>query len=240
MIVVLMRSDRLLVALLFAGCSSGSTLGVPENSGPKDAGLGGDSSLCSVDCPSNVDGSAMPATDGAPPTDTDAGPCTLDSASDLPGVHIVFTTQTCTFTLAQAAAGIAIEYDVVVDADVTGVIPEGQNSAPAAGPSGLIVFEKLAGAGQNYCLCDVGLGAMTSPNPVTIKMGTYHSTFSWMGKNWNGPSDTGNPMGTPFPVGDYRLDVSAIGSVVDADAGSADAGSKSFKVDAGFRITLVP
>jgi hypothetical protein len=169
----------------------------------------------------------------------DAGPCAIDSSSDLPGVHIVFTTQTCTYTLAQAAAGISIEYDVVVDADVAGVIPQGQNSAPSPGPSGLIVFEKLDGNGQNYCLCDVGLGVQPSQTPVTIKMGTYHSKFMWDGHNWNGPSDTGNPKGALFPAGDYRLDVSAIGSIVEDDAG-VDAGSKSFKVDSGFRVTLTP
>jgi hypothetical protein len=231
---MLMRPNRLLLALLFGGCSSGSTLGVPENSGPKDAGTLG------ADAASSSDGSVVETVDGSPQTPTDAGPCTLDSASDLPGVHIVFTTQSCTFTLAQASAGISIDYDVVVDADVPGVIPEGQSSAPAPGPSGLIVFEKLGGGGQSYCLCDTGLGAQTSQTPVTIKMGTYHATFTWQGKNWDGPSDTGNPMGAPFPAGDYRLDVSAIGNVVDNDAGIADAGTRTFKVESGFRITLTP
>jgi len=70
---------------------------------------------------------------------------------------------------------------------------------------------------------------------VTIKKGTYHATFTWDGKNWSGPSDTGNPKGAAFPTGDYHLDVSAIGSVA-AD----DGGTRMFTVASEFRITLVP
>jgi hypothetical protein len=100
---------------------------------------------------------AAPA-DAAPPDAAPDPSCVLDSASTLPGVSIRFASQSCTFTLAQAKAGIAIDYDVVIDTEVAAVVPFGQTSAPALGPSGLDVVEHLTGGGQSYCVCDVGLG----------------------------------------------------------------------------------
>jgi hypothetical protein len=241
---MLMRSARLLVALtlVFASCggNTSTTTGPQDGGAPKDGSSDATVNANANDGSVPGDGSVV----GEASSTNDGSSCAIDSASDLPGVTIVFAPQNCTFTLAQAAAGISIAYDVVVAQDVPGVIPAGQSSAPAPGPSGLIVFEKLGGGGQSYCLCDTGLGAQPSQTPVTIKKGTYPGTFTWQGKNWTGPSDFGNPMGAPFPAGDYRLDVSAIGNVVDGDAGAddagADAGTRSFTVAAAFRITLVP
>jgi len=107
-----------------------------------------------------------------------------------------------------------IPYDVMVAADVAGVVPAPQDAGGcgAPGSSQLIVIERLAGGTQSYCLCDTGLCPPSNPPPVTLHAGTYASVFSWQGNNWSGPSDTSNPMGAPFPPGSYTLTVSAIGT----------------------------
>jgi hypothetical protein len=45
-----------------------------------------------------------------------------------------------------------------------------------------------------------------------LKQGSYPSTFTWDKHSWFGPSDTNNPEGPPFTVGDYTVTVSAIGT----------------------------
>jgi hypothetical protein len=175
---------------------------------------------------------ASPA-DAAAEGEDAAGRCSTTSTSSLLGVSIAFRAPViCTFTLAQAQAGITIPYDVVVASDVAGVVPapEDAGGCGAPGSSGLIVFEKLGGGGQSYCLCDTGLCAPGALPPVTLHAGTYASSFAWSGRNWTGPSDTGNPMGTVFPAGPYVLTVSSKGTV----------GGTSFVVTAALSIELTP
>jgi hypothetical protein len=158
--------------------------------------------------------------------------CAPTSASTLPGAHIDFTNTQCSFSLSDPVAHVDFTYNVVVDQDVAGVVPQPQDAGGcgAPGPSGLIVFESVGGGGQNYCLCDTGLCAPPGGMPVTLKQGTYPATFSWDKRNWSGPSDTGNPEGPPFPVGDYTVSVSAVGSYTGA----------AFNVSASLPIQLVP
>ena len=54
--------------------------------------------------------------------------------------------------------------------------------------------------------------------------------FPWDGRNWYGPSDTGNPKGPAFPAGSYVLELSAQGT-------HAGAG---FEVQDSLPLTLVP
>jgi hypothetical protein len=168
----------------------------------------------------------------------DGGSCVLDTSSTLPHVHIVFHVPSCDFTLAQAAAKISIDYDLVVDQDVPGFVP----AAPywyGSSAANLVLNEVVSGGGQSYCLCDQGLpypqcptddGGLSYPDggpsgacpAITIPTGTYHRVFTWDGRNWMGPSDTSNPEGPPFPAGDYQLVVSTSpGSIGDAGALSA-------------------
>ncbi len=63
-----------------------------------------------------------------------------------------------------------------------------------------------------------------------VSAGTYSLTFSWEGRNWNGPSDTMNPVGPPFPPGYYSFEVSAVGTHNGAP----------FEVVGTFPILLVP
>ena len=145
--------------------------------------------------------------------------CEASAASTLPGVTIVLSSAACTFTLAEAAAGIAIPYSVVVTQPVAGVLPRPQDSGQCGqpGPSGLIVFERLTGGDEGYCICDTGLCMGPSDEPVDLDAGVYPGSFAWDGHNWAGPSDTGNPKGAPFPPGDYVLTVSAKGELAAGD-----------------------
>ena len=61
-----------------------------------------------------------------------------------------------------------------------------------------------------------------------IPAGQSAGSFAWTGTNWFGPSDTGNPLGLPFPTGAYDLEVSAIGTADGVD----------FEVSNTFTVTL--
>lgn len=150
---------------------------------------------------------------GADASGPDSGlACERGGMSDLTEVSIEFPDQPCVFTLAEAAAGITIDYSTAVTGPVTAVTtrPQDGGGCGAAASSGLILFESLSGGAQSYCLCDTGLcpGGDTTTDLVA---GDYPGEFSWTGRNWAGPSDTGNPMGEPFPPGRYTLTVSAVG-----------------------------
>jgi hypothetical protein len=136
----------------------------------------------------------------------------------------------CTFTLAEAAAGISIPYAVVIAQDVTNVVPEAQATCVQPDASGLYPFEQITGNGNAYCLCDNGFCPAPPQTPVTLKAGSYPGTFSWDGVNWSGPSDTGNPKGAAFPAGSYTLSVSATGM----QAG------QQFKAEGTLQVTLTP
>jgi hypothetical protein len=120
---------------------------------------------------------------------------------------------------------------VVIDTTLRGVVtlPQDVGGASLPGECGLVLFEELTGGSEHYCLCDSGLGS-GEKRIVDLVAGTYRSAFKWTGRNWYGPSDTGVPMGAPFPVGSYTLRVSAVGSYLGAD----------YTISATFPIWLTP
>ena len=178
-----------------------------------------------------------PSTDGG----VDAGPfdCNAQQSSNAPGIAIRFTSPTsCTFTLAQAAAGISIPYAVVIDRDMKPVIltpdPLDQSRRDTPNASGLATFEIVRGGDQKYCLCDTGLPSTPDRTERELKAGTFPLAFAWDGVNWNGPSDTSNPKGKPFPPGVYTLEVHAAGEA------PAPGGSSPFQVKATINVRIVP
>ncbi len=152
--------------------------------------------------------------------------------SNLTGVTITFPPQPCTYTLAQVKAGITFRYAIIIDQSVADVVPLSGDAGGCAtpGPSGLIAAQAVSGNNQNYCLCDTGLCAPQPQQPVTLQPGGYAGSFAWDGTNWNGPSDTGNPHGAPFPTGKYSFTVSTSGTQ----------GGAPFSVTGSMDFTLVP
>ena len=158
---------------------------------------------CDLDCDNVEPGTCVPGLT-----------CVMTLESSIDGVSIQFLGSTCFWTQAQAAAGISVPYEVTIDTNVPGVValPQDAGACGQKGPSGLIVFERLQGNEQSYCLCDTGLCMGPDMTPQTLVPGFWNHEFEWDGVNWFGPSDFGNPKGPPFPPGDYELTVSAKGT----------------------------
>jgi hypothetical protein len=240
------RTIAVAALLLSAACTASS---LPAGSG-LDAGSSGSSG--SSGAPSSPDASTLDAQDAAV-TPRSGADCSISTASSLPGVTLRFTGSVCTFTLAQAAAGLSIPYELVVDHDIPGTYPHRQYSGNCniPDPNVLAPFESLIGNGQQYALFEFGLpcfdaGANTEP-PVTVTKGTFSGTFTWAGRNYGGPSDTNRQPGPPFPIGDYTLTVDATGTVDTSfganDGGAGDAGGgvrTPYDVNAVSHLVLVP
>src|SRR5581483_3046517 len=60
--------------------------------------------------------------------------CATGGMSSLPGVSVVFPDQPCTFTLAQAAAGIHVDYQVVVAQGAGSIVPKPQDAGGCGHP----------------------------------------------------------------------------------------------------------
>jgi hypothetical protein len=160
-----------------------------------------------------------------------AGGCAETATSTLTGASFHFVPPLrCSYTLAEAAAGISIAYELAIAQDISDVAPQAEATCVQPGASGLYILERVSGNGQNYCLCDNGFCASPPSNPTTLRTGTYAATFQWDGMNWYGQSDTGNPQGPAFPAGSYLLELSAQGT-------RAGAG---FEVQDSLPLTLVP
>ena len=174
-----------------------------------------------------TDAAAIDATNLDAPAPDDARGCAPGTSStNLPALSVAFPPQRCVYTLAEAAAGIVLAYEVNVAASVT---IEQMLNCETAGPSGAVVGEAIGGGGQRYCVCDTGLCFPTTITP-TLAPGSYADTLEWNGLNWDGPSDTGMPFGPPFPPGDYLFDVRITGT----------SGGAAFTVTGALPIRLVP
>jgi len=129
-------------------------------------------------------------------------------------VTIRFPVEEYRFTLAEAAAGVPLNYEIDVAKDFTGAVtPLDTGSGMRAGASGLAPFYRIYGNGQSYSLFDMGLGPPPDYASHPISEGRYPAEFTWDGRNWSGPSDTQLPMGPPFPPGEYTLEVRVAGCV---------------------------
>lgn len=248
-----MRNDWIGVGVVSLGVALAGGCGDDGDSSNGDGGTAsGDDATSSGDGATSDGGSATTdattaasATSSGTETGTESGStgtssgaaaCDPTVTSDLPGVSLELDSTDCTFTLAEAAAGITVDYHLQVDADLDGVAADEYGSAncvdlPAVG---LFISEILAGDGQRYCECDYGLCAPWTPTPATLAAGSFPSSFDWDGRNWNGPSDTGQPKGDPFPAGEYVLELKTIGTYDEPGAGE-----RPFEVLTTVPITLV-
>jgi hypothetical protein len=130
-------------------------------------------------------------------------------------VKIEFPKDGYTLTRADAAKGAKLEYKIVVAEDRAGVValPFGPSFHEPAGPSGLHPREAISGNNQRYCLEDFGLAFPPKGKAATLKKGEYKHAFEWDGRNWSGPSDTGQKKGPAFPAGTYDVTVTIHGEL---------------------------
>jgi hypothetical protein len=160
--------------------------------------------------------------------------CGEGSAAGLPDVCVEFPSAESTFTLAEAAAGVTIPYDVIVEVDIPDVTPLEHSCECCGGDTscacGLILFEMLSGSGQVYCICDDGIECDCVPVALTVRQGRFSHAFTWDGRN----AQTPGPGGAPFPPGTYTLEVSTVGYR------DSPSGTVPFRVAATHRVTLVP
>jgi hypothetical protein len=174
------------------------------------------------------------------PPPPDGGSCNGGTSSNLPGVQLAFPDQPCSYAMAGVAAGIEIVYDEVITEALSGLTPADGDAGGCARPddAGLIVSYRISGPGQNYCLCDTGLCPPQTSVTTTV-VGSHTRQIPWDGRNWSGPSDTGNPEGAAFPPGTYTITLSASGRRQSSDGG-VDAGAATFSVTASRSITITP
>jgi len=140
--------------------------------------------------------------------------CDGVAQSNLPGVSLLFPNDRCSYTRAEVAGGITIYYAVDVERNLDGIHPRPLDMGSCGKPdvSGLIVGFEITGNTQDrYCLCDVG-PCMAQTFSTRALVGRYPGAIAWDGRNWLGPSDTGNAEGAAFPPGKYTLTVTAKGT----------------------------
>ncbi len=175
------------------------------------------------------------------PLPIDGPACQGSASSDLPGVSVEFPDDRCSFSAAEAAAGLTIGYTVVVANTLVGVSPTPLDAGHCNQPDpafGLTPLAKLSAQDQQYCQCDVG-GCFQDPanDPVTnVTAGRYDRSMAWTGKNWFGPSDTNNQMGAAFPPGTYTFNVTAKGTWLPTGATART----PFTVSADRTLTITP
>ena len=147
--------------------------------------------------------------------------CEPEATSNLPGVALILDTTPCILTLAEVAEGVTLAWTLDIDTAHSGVVPENlntENCGPTERPeSGLVVFASIRGVNDTYCpWCDQGLcDPGRTLGPWELSEGEFAGALEWTGRNWRGPSDTGNPLGEPFPNGEYTFRVEAHGTYVD-------------------------
>lgn len=230
-----------LVALA-GGCSNGHLESVDtKHDAATTCAASGQSCAASGCCLENYDTCLAQGNDRlclnaiAPPA------CQGTVSTDWGSLSLSFpASQPCSYTAAQVAAGISIAYEEILQVD-SGIElhPAFADAGRCASPddAGLIVGYTISGSGQSYCLCDIGFcqGEPLSSTPVN---GVHDRSFTWDGRNWNGPSDTNNAEGAPFPPGSYTINLTSTGTWTDASDAGSDAGPRTYAVTASWPLTI--
>jgi len=173
--------------------------------------------------------------------DGPGAPCQRSSYSTLDGVETVLLPSKCTYTVAEATAGVSVPFVVVVRDTVPHFLATPLDSGGCSQPdtTGFETFVEVTsiaddGGGQRYCQCDIGLCHDPIALPVDLTPGCRNGTVRWEGVNWTGPSDFGNPKGAPFSPGQYVLTVRQAGRI------PAEGGTRDVMLEARMMITITP
>jgi hypothetical protein len=181
-------------------------------------------------CSQTVGSSSDAASDGThvePYTQTlPDGPCAVEGVTGaVPGVTLAIRSASCVYKRGTPAA-------FTLEVTTTGATPAITlpntsgcsdcrlfSSDPASFTRARIQGTSAGGEVEQYCECDYGCCAPTHGQSVQLDITTTSTTFNWTGREWDGPSDTGNAMGDFFLPGRYSVNFSFSGF----DQGSVEA-----------------
>jgi hypothetical protein len=129
----------------------------------------------------------------------------------LPGVSLLVEGARCR-VLSGHSAGFA--YSLEVEDPIAYQTPDsggscGRCKGYSSDPHSLIDYAIGDGSVQ-YCECDVGCCAPTTASSQVVSQGEFDGLIDWPGRAWQGPSDTNEPLGDPFPPGDYHVTVAFV------------------------------
>jgi hypothetical protein len=143
--------------------------------------------------------------DSAKPCSTASGPGTI------PGVSISISSSRCVYHVGEAAE---FTYAITTDANVPPIeIMAGSGcgscTKPSEDPLSFVDYQiggpAPGGEQQVYCVCDVGCCLPDEAATIMLPATTASANVQWSGRNWSGPSDTGNPEGDFFLPGKYGV-----------------------------------
>ena len=143
------------------------------------------------------------------------GPCAVENVTGtIAGVTLAIRADSCVITRGQ---GTTFRYEVTASAATpTITVPDsgggcGDCSSHTTDPASFtrwgIGGTSPDGEDQHYCICDVGCCAPTQTQTITVDATQSGETIQWQGRQWHGPSDTGNEMGDFFLPGRYAVGV---------------------------------
>ena len=147
-------------------------------------------------------------------------PCSVSAVdASLPGVRLEVGASRCRLMRGRSQI---FSYVVEVDAPITYRVPDsngacGRCQGYTRDPLTLIDYT-IGDDSVQYCECDRGCCAPTTPASVTLRTGRFEGSIPWGGSQWQGPSDTSAPLGDPFPAGEYHVEVAfrvpGVGAVI--------------------------
>ena len=140
----------------------------------------------------------------------------ISNKSDLPGVSLVITSKKCSFSQSELRKGVRIDYELIVDREIPGVVPLPQDmtGCQKPGSGGLITFRVISGNGYSFCPeCDLGpCPKPASKNPTTLRPGHYAESVLWYGHTFIGDGEGMTTLPRlEFPPFPYVLRISARG-----------------------------
>lgn len=146
------------------------------------------------------------------------GPCSVDDVGGvIAGVTISIRSSSCVYRQGVEAF---FTYDVTTDATVPPLEVPATTSCGKCGrystdPGSFVDWRiggnATTGALQTYCICDTGCCPPNAEETIQPAATTVTETITWSGRNWFGPSDTGEVEGDYFPPGRYTVSVRFFG-----------------------------
>lgn len=141
-------------------------------------------------------------------------PCSVEGVTGtMPGVSITIRSAKCRYSVGEPAE---LTYEVTTDASLP---PLEIAASQGCGSCRTYTDDPLAftgydidgvagdGSQQHYCVCDTGCCAPDRASTIKLTPAKRTATITWSGRNWYGPSDTGNQEGAFFPPGHYSVRV---------------------------------